>query len=111
MESCLTDQEIITAVKSGNKEAFRQIIKIYESQVAATTITMLGKTVEAEDVGQEVFIQFYKNLDQFRGDSSIGTYLTKIAMNLSLNEIKRRKRKRLFYKDSDEDIADKKKCI
>ena len=61
-------------------------------------IGMLGYCPEAEDVGQETFVRFYQSLHKFRGDSSVGTYLTRIAINLSLNEIKRRKRRReLFF--------------
>ena len=55
---------------------------------------MLGDGPEADDVGQETFIRFYKALDTFRGDSSVKTYLTRIAINLSLNTLKRRKRLR-----------------
>lgn len=58
---------------------------------------MLGHCTEAEDVGQETFIRFYKSLDKFRGDASIGTYLTRIAINLSINEIKRRQHRRKFF--------------
>jgi RNA polymerase sigma-70 factor (ECF subfamily) len=66
--------------------------------VAATVIGMLGHTTEAEDVGQETFVRFYQSLHRFRGESSIGTYLTRIAINLSLNEIRKRKRSRnLFF--------------
>ena len=53
---------------------------------------MLGAGPESEDVGQEVFIRFYKSIDSFRGDASLRTYLTRIAINLSLNALKRRKR-------------------
>jgi RNA polymerase sigma-70 factor (ECF subfamily) len=62
---------------------------------------MLGHTTEAEDVGQETFVRFYQSLYRFRGESSIGTYLTRIAINLSLNEIRKRKRSRnlLFSKN------------
>jgi len=51
-------------------------------------ISILGYSPEAEDVGQETFIRFYRALDKFRGESSPGTYLTRIAVNLSLNELK-----------------------
>jgi RNA polymerase sigma-70 factor (ECF subfamily) len=73
--------------------------------VAATVIGMLGYCPEAEDIGQETFIRFYQSLDRFRGDASIGTYLTRIAINLSVNEIKRRRRRRkLFFSNSDDKI-------
>jgi RNA polymerase sigma-70 factor, ECF subfamily len=53
---------------------------------------MLGRGNDADEVGQQVFIRFYEALPKFRGDSSVKTYLTRIAINLSLNELQRRKR-------------------
>ena len=53
---------------------------------------MLRNCTEAEDIGQEVFIQFYQSLDKFKGDSSIGNYLIRITINLTINEFKHRKR-------------------
>ncbi len=89
----LTDNQLVEAGRSGDDNAFRELIKRYESRVAATIIGMLGNCPEADDVGQETFIRFYKNLNKFRGESSVGTYITRIAINLSLNEIKRMKRR------------------
>ena len=104
------DNYIIELVKTGNNSAFTIIVKRYKQQVAKTIIGMLGDCAEADDVGQETFVRFYKSITKFRGDSSLGTYLTRIAINLSLNELKRRKRKHLFFhSDSDEksiDISD-----
>lgn len=88
-----TDQELIEQVRRGEKEAFRAIVERYEPVVAATVRGMLGPGHEAEDVGQETFIRFYRAIESFRGDSSLKTYLTRIAINLSLNELKRRKRR------------------
>lgn len=65
--------------------------------MAATVIGMLGYCQEAEDVGQETFLRFYQSLGKFRGESSVGTYLTRIAINLSLNEIRRRQQRRKFF--------------
>jgi RNA polymerase sigma-70 factor (ECF subfamily) len=53
---------------------------------------MLGPGDDADDVGQETFIRFHTALDQFRGDAALGTWLRRIAMNLSLNALKRRRR-------------------
>jgi RNA polymerase sigma-70 factor (ECF subfamily) len=93
----LTDQKLITAARRGDHEAFKELVRRYETRVAATVIGMLGKCPEAEDVGQETFIRFYKSLEKFRGESSLGTYLTRIAMNLSLNELRRRKRRAIIF--------------
>ena len=102
----MEDAQILQDIKSGNTDLYKQLILKYESLVAGTVIGMIGNCSEAEDIGQEVFIRFYKAINNFRGDSSVGTYLTRIAINLSINEIKRRKRKNLFFKPNNEQILD-----
>jgi len=106
----LTDEQLIKKTRAGDDNAFRELVKKYEARVASTVISMLGNCPEADDVGQETFIRFYNSIDKFRGDSSVGTFLTRIAMNLSLNEVKRRQRKNLFFRrqtDSDLNFPDK----
>jgi RNA polymerase sigma-70 factor (ECF subfamily) len=93
----LDDRSLIKETLDGDKNAFKELVKKYESQVAATVIGMLGPGPEAEDVGQETFIRFYRALAGFRGESSVATYITRIAINLCLNEIKRRGRHRTRY--------------
>lgn len=105
----MDDARILEEVRKGNDAAYKELVVRYEPQVAATVIGMLGKSPEAEDVGQEVFIRFYNAIDKFRGESSVGTYLTRIAINLSLNELKRRKRRNQFFlykEDNNVDFAD-----
>jgi RNA polymerase sigma-70 factor (ECF subfamily) len=53
---------------------------------------ILGYGPEIDDIGQETFVQFFRTLGRFRGESSFATYLVRIAINLSLNELRRRKR-------------------
>ena len=96
-----SDEELLRVSREGNVAAFGELVRRYESKVAATVIGMLGKCDEADDIGQETFIRFYHALKSFRGDSSIGTYITRIAMNLSLNEIRRRERRRFLFKRID----------
>ena len=106
----MDDAHILTEIRNGNDAVFKDLITQYEGLVSATIIGMIGKCSEAEDIGQEVFVRFYNARYNFRGDSAIGTYLTRIAINLSLNEIKRRnKRNQLFFHSNDKlvDIEDK----
>lgn len=88
----VSDKEVIEKILRGNQELFGVIIKRYEKSVAGTVKGMLGDCPEAEEVGQDTFIRCFQSLDRFRGESSLKTYLIRIAMNLSLNEIKKRKR-------------------
>jgi RNA polymerase sigma-70 factor (ECF subfamily) len=97
-----TDEELVENSRHGDLLAFKALVIRHEGKVAGVVRSMLGVTPEADDVGQEVFIRFYKALAKFRGESAVGTYLTRIAINLSLNEIKRRKRRfSIFAKEED----------
>ena len=93
-ESYITTEEndLVKASLNGNQNAFGEIVNRYQKMVARTIKGMLGDSVFAEDVGQEVFINLYHSLSEFRGEAKLSTYIQKIAINLTLNEIKRRKR-------------------
>lgn len=87
-----SDGELLERARRGEERAFRLLVERHEPAVAAVVIAMLGRGEEAEDVGQETFVRFYRSIDRFRGESALGTYLTRIAINLSLNALKRRNR-------------------
>jgi RNA polymerase sigma-70 factor (ECF subfamily) len=97
-----SDDILVEQSRGGDLAAFKALVLRHEGKVAGVVRSMLGSTPEAEDVGQEVFIRFYESLEKFRGDSAVGTYLIRIAINLSLNEIKRRKRRFLFFAREEE---------
>ena len=97
------DHELIEQVKQGDQAAFGELVRRHESVVAATVNGMLGVGDDADDVGQNVFIRFYPAIDDFRGEAALSTYLTRIAINLSLNELKSRKRRRMFFAKPDDD--------
>jgi len=87
-----SDDELLFQARAGDRRSFSKLIERYESVVAATVVGMLGPCPEADDVGQETFIRFYRSISRFRGESSLATYLTRIAINQSLKALKRRKR-------------------
>ena len=84
--------DLITRASKGDENAFRRLVELHESAVASVVIGMIGPGDDADDVGQETFVRFLGSLPRFRGDSSVRTYLTRIAMNLSIDVLKRRKR-------------------
>jgi len=102
-----SEQELLRKAQNGDKNAFKELVKQNEHRVAATVIGMLGNCPEADDVGQETFIRFYQSLNKFRGESSVGTYLTRIAINLSLNELKRQKRRNTHFFSRGEEKMEK----
>jgi RNA polymerase sigma-70 factor (ECF subfamily) len=102
-----SDSELIQRSKAGESVAFKQLVERHEQQVRAIIMGMLGNTPEARDVAQEVFIRFYKSLDSFRGDAKLSTYLSRIAINLSLNELKRKQKRQkryLFFQKDEKEL-------
>ena len=98
------DEELIWRARLGDESAFRVMVERYQNQVAATVIGMLGRGPEADDVGQETFIRFYRSLHRIRGESSLGTYLTRIAINLCLDAMRRQTKRRFWFRmDLDEE--------
>lgn len=92
MHAHAADHELMQRARDGDERAFRELVDRYESVVSGVVVGMLGPGDDADDVGQETFIRFYRALGSFRGEASLKTYLRKIAMNLSLNALKRRRR-------------------
>ena len=102
----MSDLELLAQSRRGNKRAFGELVNRYQDRVASTVIGMLGEGPEADDVGQETFIRFYRALDSFRGDSRISTYLHRIAINLSLNALKKRKRQQSRFSRPEKDMLE-----
>lgn len=98
-----TEQALLARAREGDEQAFRLLVQRHEQLVRGTVMGILGKTPEAEDVALEVFVKLHEKLADFRGESKLSTYLVRIAVNLSINEQKRRQRKhrRLRPLDSD----------
>ncbi|MEN0005503.1 MAG: sigma-70 family RNA polymerase sigma factor [Bacteroidota bacterium] len=84
---------LLAQARTGDQGAFRQLVLAHEARVRSTAFGMLGDESTAEDIAQEVFIKLYQNLNTFRGDSKLSSYLIRMTINHSLNELKRRKRK------------------
>ena len=107
MEEYLDTNEIglVKLAKEGDMSALTSLIIQHEKQVVKAVIGMLGKCQEVNDVSQETFVSFYQSLNNFNNKSSVGTYITRIAINLSLNEIKRRKRKNILFTKDDNKIT------
>jgi RNA polymerase sigma-70 factor, ECF subfamily len=99
------ERELVKASINGDKNAFGEIVRNYRRMVAATVKGMLGDSVFAEDLGQEVFIKLYYSLRDFRGEAKLSTYIQKIAVNMTLNELKKRKKvTSLFSQKGDDEI-------
>ena len=90
----ITDQQLVSDVLNGDKQAFAKIIQRHQQLVATTAMGMLGDVNDAEEIGQQTFIRLYKALSKFEQRSKLSTYINRICINLCLNQLKRRRRDR-----------------
>ncbi|MEQ9103964.1 MAG: RNA polymerase sigma factor [Rhodothermales bacterium] len=82
------------AIRNGDERAFRRLVEEHLDSVTRTVTGLLGNTQEVDDVVQEVFVKLHANMDTFRGDATLRTFITRIAINRSLDVLRARKRRR-----------------
>jgi RNA polymerase sigma-70 factor (ECF subfamily) len=99
----MTEIEIIQKLQQGNEQAFKQLVGNYQKLVVNTCFGMVHNSEDAEDIAQEVFIEVFRSVHNFRAESKLSTWLYRIAVNRSLNFIRDNKRKKWFQ--SFEDIV------
>ena len=86
----LSDLELVNEVRNGKRQAYTELMRRYQQRVYWTARRIVGRHEEADDVAQETFVKAYLALGDFRGDSSFFTWLYRIAVNLSLNVVRKR---------------------
>lgn len=89
-----TDSELITRHLAGDGRAFDEIVTRYERRVWAICLRMTGDVEDARDAMQDAFITALRSLGSFRGDAQLSTWLHRVAVNASLDVIRRRTRRR-----------------
>jgi RNA polymerase sigma-70 factor, ECF subfamily len=90
----MDDDELLRKLKSGDKSAFTELVQEYSGIVLNTCFRFLLDKEDAEDVSQDVFVEVYQSIKSFRGDSKLSTWVYRIAVTKSLDEIKKRNRKK-----------------
>lgn len=103
----LDEQRFIQRLLARDERAFNELVELYGDRVFRLMLRMLGRADEAEDMAQEVFVQVFKAIDQFRGDSKLGTWIYRVAVNLSKNRSKYLSRRRSEAQDEFEAIAER----
>jgi len=85
-----SDLELVQQVRNGKRQAFTELMRRYQERIYWIARRIVGSHEEADDVAQEAFIKAYLNLGDFRGESGFYTWLYRIAVNLSLNAVRKR---------------------
>ena len=82
---------LIRAAQQGDRDAFEQLVRVYDQSVLRLAMNLLRSPEDARDVYQEAFLRVYRNLGHFRFDCSFHTWLYRIVTNLCLDQIRKRK--------------------
>ena len=94
--------KLIQEFKNGNEQAFNQLVLRYQEKIYWIVRRMIPDHDDADDITQNVFVKAYRSLKTFKGESSFYTWVYRIAINLSLNEIRRKKLRKTFSLEEEE---------
>ena len=86
--------DLLNKLKSGNAAAYSELINLHAKKVINTCYRFLLNKEDAEDISQEVFIEVFRSINGFREDASLSTWIYRIAVSKSMDEIKKRNRKK-----------------
>ncbi|MBI9069771.1 MAG: RNA polymerase sigma factor [Salinivirgaceae bacterium] len=85
---------MIKELKSGSEAAFRELVETYKNKVVNTCFGFVHNYEDADDIAQEVFIEVFKSIKYFKEDSSLSTWIYRIATNKSLDYLRKVKRQK-----------------
>lgn len=100
------DQQLIQRVQSGDVGAFDLLIEKYKMRIYGVIYHMLGNHEDAADLSQETFVKAFKSIHSFRSKSNFYTWLYRIAVNSTLNFIKKKKDHFFSLNEMDSSIED-----
>lgn len=92
----MSEQNLINQLQAGKQAAFSRLLDDYQQKVFGTCISFIPNKEDAEDVAQEVFLEVFKSISKFKGDSKLSTWIYKIATNKCLEFIRKKNSKKRF---------------
>lgn len=95
-EKSLSDHDLIEAAKNGDEAAFAVIVNRYRNPITNYLYRFLNDYEEAVDLAQETFVRVYFAMERYHTDYAFSTYIYRIATNLAISEIRKRKRRTIL---------------
>jgi RNA polymerase sigma-70 factor (ECF subfamily) len=90
----LSDEQLVRRAQRGDMAAFEELVARHRDKVYARAFSMLRSEDEALDVSQEAWVKGWQRLKQFQGESSFVTWMTRIVINLCLDQLRKHKRQK-----------------
>jgi RNA polymerase sigma-70 factor (ECF subfamily) len=92
--SSANDETLVREARKGDMRAFEELIARHRDKIYARAYSMMRNEEDAIDLSQEAWVKGWQRLHQFHGDSSFGTWMTRIVINLCLDQLRKQKRQR-----------------
>lgn len=89
----------VEQARAGNQQAFCELVRLYQGKIYGLVYNMTSNSEDAEDLVQEIFFKAHKSLPRFKGKSSFYTWIYRIAINATINFLKKRKRRMAWSLD------------
>jgi len=90
LASGISEQDAIERSRQGDAESFEVLYGLHKRRVYSLCLRMTGNTAEAEDLTQEAFLQVYRKIATFRGESAFSTWLHRLSVNVVLMHLRKR---------------------
>jgi RNA polymerase sigma-70 factor (ECF subfamily) len=90
-----TDHALLEATRTGDEDAFAELVGRYRNQITSYIYRMTNDYEESVDLAQETFVRLYRAADRYQTTHAFSTYIYRIATNLAISELRKRKRRRL----------------
>src|SRR2546422_10297870 len=92
--SAVGDDKLVRRAQRGDMVAFEELVLRHRDKIYARALSMMRNEEEAVDLSQEAWVKGWQRLKQFQGESSFGTWMTRIVINLCLDQLRKQKRQR-----------------
>lgn len=92
----MIETEFIEQLKNQTREAYSKLLDDFQQKIFATCISFVPNREDAEDIAQDVFVEVFKSIKKFKGDSSLSTWMYRITTNKCLEFIRKRNTKKRF---------------
>ena len=91
----LSDHELVAATRDGDELAFQEVVRRYRNPITNFVFRMLNDYDLAVDLAQETFVRVYTSVGRYEANHNFSTYIYRIASNLAISEIRKRKRRKV----------------
>lgn len=94
MNNLTAESELINLLQQGDETAFKQVFEAHQDRIYNIILYMVQSVEEAEDLTQEVFVEVFLSIENFKAQSKLSTWIYRIAINLALNHLRFKKAKK-----------------